>query len=332
MTSITQLRPQGAQIQGNIEQQMRQVRWRTVNVKVSDAFLKEHFTFLNTAVVLRSGREGVPLMTTSGIFGAIEPGQKVRLTPGEGAGVEVLEEKCAGRSLIDELEEKYHTHTSVREGSAVCVNAKWISVKDGGAIPGLGGSANVFGGTGSLLVNDPMLQFPVLDTTHPHYEETLAYYGGKLLKPREKFFMGFDEILYGMQYDGRLPDYISGYALQPFGGGGLFVEHHPFPHIFLPQPAMDGQPATSSKILLGRLIEDAHKHQPYVPAYHFTIFRVPADGSALTIRPNTIHNDSFTSGPETVYLADTPANTVALRQTAPYQNLMAVDVDDAPSA
>ena len=116
--------------------------------------------------------------------------------------------------------------------------------------------------------------------------------------------------------------------MQPFGGGGLFVEHHPFPHIFQPKPDDGDKAYTVSKITLGRKIESS---PPEAPAYHLTTFRVPSDGTALTIMPGAIHNDSYTDGPETVFLANTEANTVALRQTAPFTNIILDDVDDVPT-
>jgi hypothetical protein len=53
------------------------------------------------------------------------------------------------------------------------------------------------------------------------------------------------------------------------------------------------------------------------------MFEIPLDGSALAIRPRCIHNDSFTQGAQTVFLANTPANTVALRHSMPITNMYA---------
>jgi len=53
------------------------------------------------------------------------------------------------------------------------------------------------------------------------------------------------------------------------------------------------------------------------------MFEVPTDGSALAIRPQCIHNDSFTQGAQTVFLANTAANTVALRHSTPITNMSA---------
>lgn len=317
--------PSAMRAEREIRKTMMQLKWRTVAVHIAEKVLTENFDFLNDAVVIRSGKEGVPFLTTTAIFGPIKPGNKVRLSAKAETGVEVLEEICR-ESLIDELDLLFKT--TKYPGEAVCatVNACWLSAKNGGAIPGLSSSSNVFGSTGSLFVNQEQAELPVLDYVDSRYEEVLAYYGGKLLKPGESFALGFDHLLFGMQYDTRLPDYVDKYAMQPSGGGGLFVEHHPFPHIFWPQQDANGQVNCEAKIILGRESESSTRQNP---KFTFTIFRIPSDGSAIVIRPNTIHNDSFTQGKLTVFLANTPADTVAWRKTAPYKDIHLTDVDPA---
>lgn len=330
-----------------IKKAMSQPRWKTVDVAISKKELRENFDFLNKAVVVRPDKEGWPLMTTTGIYGPILKNQKVILTPGEGTGVAVIPEgKKAGKSLIDELIGLYNKTKlkNIPEQNRTLVNAKWVSAADGGSIPMLGSSSNVFGETGSLLVKDLNLNIPVLDHTNPDYHQTLAFYGGKLLKPNEPFKMGidkkagFDMTLFGMEYDTKQPGYIRDYELQPYAGGGLFVEVHPFPHIFLPKPDENGEVFCEAGITLGRRIfekepknlpkENRHKFDEERPMYSFTTFRIPSDGSAISIMPFAIHNDSFTRGKLTVYLANTPADTVALRSSAPYQNIFLKDAYD----
>lgn len=308
-----------------MKKDMSQRKWKTVHVAISEQDLKENFKFLNDAVVLRPSREDVPLMTTTAIYGPIRPGTKVVLTPGLGTGVLVESEECAGTTLIQELDELAATTPEPTAENSSTVRAKWVSSKDGGAIPGLGSSSNVFGATGSLFINQPEVVFPVLDAEHADYDRTLAYYGAKLLRPNEAFCMGFDKVLFGVEYDTRLPGYIRDYAMEPFGGGGLFVEHHPFPHIFQPKPDYEGHVSCESKIILGRV---SAKSTDEMPMFTFTIFRIPADGSAIAIRPGTIHNDSYTNGKQTVFVANTPADTVALRETSPFKNIMVQDRAD----
>lgn len=301
---------------------LAQRKWQTVDIKISHKDLVNNISFLNDAVVLRASPEGVPLMTTTAIYGPIRPGAKVALTPGEGTGVRVIEEHCTGATLIQQLEELERTAHEPKKGNAVTVRANWVSSKDGGAIPSLDSAANVFGSTGSLYVNESAVTLPVLDINHPDYHETLAFYGARLLKPEEEFFMGFNKILFGMEYDTSLPDYIRSYAMSPSGGGGLFVEHHPFPHIFMPRPTEDNQVYCEAKVTLGRKVEN---NDPKNPQFTFTTFRVPADGSALAIKPSTIHNDSFTNGRLAVFVANTEADTVAFRETSPFTNISVKD-------
>ncbi|WP_293787455.1 hypothetical protein [uncultured Pedobacter sp.] len=301
-----------------------QRKWQTVDIKISLEDLKKNIWFLNDAVVLRQSSEGVPLMTTTAIYGPIHPHKRVVLTPGEGTGVMEIPNEPMEISLIEELENLARNAQPPKEGNATTVNSNWVSSDKGGRLPNLDPAANVFGQTGSLYVNESAVIFPVMDPSHPDYEETLAFYGARLLRPKEPFYMGFKDILFGMEYNTSLPDYIRNYALSPIGGGGMFVEHHPFPHIFLPKPNENGAVYCEAKVTLGHKVEvtDPEKENPRII---FTTFRVPADGSALAIKPSTIHNDSFTNGKLAVFVANTPADTVAFRQTAPFTNIVVKD-------
>lgn len=310
--------------QEKLKEILGQRKWQTVDIKISKEDLEENIWFLNDAVVLRPSSEGVPLMTTTAIYGPIKPNTTVALTPGNGTGVSVMLGAPVRESLIEQLEALERNAKKPKEGNAVVVHSNWVSSKDGGMLPNLDPSANVFGTTGSLYVNELAVTFPVMDVSHPDYEETLAFYGAKLLKPKEPFYMGFKDTLFGMEYDTSLPDYIRSYAMSPIGGGGMFVEHHPFPHIFLPKPTENGRVFCEAKVTLGhKVLHPEHN----IPQIIFTTFRVPSDGSALAIKPSAIHNDSFTNGRLAVFVANTPADTVAFRQTAPFTNIVVKDND-----
>jgi hypothetical protein len=303
---------------------LAQRKWQTVEIKISQEDLEENIWFLDDAVVLRKSSEGVPLMTTTAIYGPIKPNTTVALTPGHGTAVSVILGAPARESLVNQLEALEKTAKKPKEGNAVIVHSNWVSSKDGGMLPNLDPSANVFGSTGSLYVNEVEVTFPVLDVNHPDYDATLAFYGAKLLKPKEPFYLGFNETLFGMEYDTTLPDYIRNYAMSPIGGGGMFVEHHPFPHIFLPKPTQNGQVFCEAKVTLGhKVLHPEHD----IPQIIFTTFRIPSDGSALAIKPSAIHNDSFTNGRLAVFVANTPADTVAFRQTAPFTSIVVKDND-----
>ena len=299
-----------------------QRKWQTVEVKITPQDLQKNIEFLNDAVVLRNSAEGVPLMTTTAIYGPIRPGTKVALTPGKGTGVTLIEENCTEESLIKKLEDLERQASIPKDGNAVTVYANWVSSEEGGMVPSLDSAANVFGNTGSLYVNDKSVVLPVLDVSHPDYHQTLAFYGAKLLAPNEEFCMGFNQVLFGMEYNTSLPDYIRNYAMSPLGGGGLFVEHHPFPHIFLPRPTEGGQVFCEAKVTLGHKVKVARGEPPKII---FTTFRVPSDGSALAIKPSAIHNDSFTNGRLAVFVANTAADTVAFRETSPFTNISVKD-------
>lgn len=315
-------------------------RWLNVKKRPSENILKKHFSFLNDAVVIRSGAEGIPLMTTTAIYGPIEGHQKVELHQGSDSIIKVVSDKpIKGDSLLEELKKLKKKAKVPKKNNSIIIQAKWISGKDGGGLPSVGASSNVFGATGSLLVNETDVDFPVLDIHHRDFHETLHYYGAKLLKPNESFYMGFDKPLFGMEYDTKLPAYIKDYVMEPYGGGGLFVEYHPFPHLWFPNPDESEEDTNICRILLGRIIpknekekenEKINKHEnrcleiegdPEKPEYHFTVFRIPSNGYALAVDECSIHNDSFCNGKQVVFLADTTANTVAFRKTAPFNNL-----------
>ena len=322
---------------------MNERRWQYVQLGISEEVLKENFDFLNNGVVIRSGAEGIPMMTTTGIYGPIFPDEPVRLKQGLEHVVEPLlaEEIFENEDLLAQLKERRIWAKEPRKGHSVVVQAKWVSGKDGGGLPNVGSSANVFGATGSLLVNETDIDFPVVEHTDKHFDETLAFYGAKLLKPGEAFNMAYDKPLFGMEYDTRLPGYIQDYVMHEHGGGGLFVEHHPFPHIWFPNPREDEKGTNICRILLGRIVESLGEQvedaihsledenvcperppkDKKKPEYHFTVFRFPSDGHAIAVDECCIHNDSFCNGKQVVFLADTDANTVALRETAPFKNL-----------
>ena len=322
---------------------MNELRWTYVKRGISDEDLYTYFDFLDKGVVIRSGAEGIPMMTTTGIYGPIFPGEYVSLQQGVHKVVNrLLGESHEGETLLDELKMRRAEAEVPGEDYSIIVQAKWVSGKDGGGLPKVGSSSNVFGATGSLLVNETDLDFPVIEWVDPNFDKTLAFYGAKLLQPGEAFNIGYDKPIFGMEYDTRLPGYIQDYVMQDWGGGGLFVEHHPFPHIWFPNPTEEEKATNICRILLGRIVEseidqivddiesaidvdvcpDRQPKDPKKPEYLFTVFRFPSDkGYALAVDECCIHNDSFCNGKQVVFLADTDANTVALRETAPFKNL-----------
>ena len=332
------------------KQLLKEPRWAYAKDQVDHKVLEENFTFLNQGVVIRGNAEGIPLMTTTGIYGPIKIHDTVKLHRGVDRTVTVVSTEPVedkNKHLLHQLKELKAKAGAPEPELCAKVNAKWISGDDGGGLPNVGGSANVFGATGSLLINETDIQFPEIGNTHPKYNDTLAYYGAKIIKPNEEFYMGYDKPLFGMEYDTSLPGYIQDYVMKSYGGGGLFVEHHPFPHIWFPNPTDDERDTNICRVLLGRVVPaDEAQHEEQVhdylcdgdtctlipgnkvrPQYRFTVFHVPQDGSALAVDECSIHNDTFCNGKQVVFLADTKANTVALRETSPFKNVRVVHVN-----
>jgi hypothetical protein len=322
------------------KEQMGEVRWKNVTKGVSCLDLDNNFEFLNAAVLNRSVGESL-LLTTTGLFGPIRSGTCVHLDADSDADSNsknmVIQSENAPTipelDLITRLNNLHNERTGKppTEANALPVNAYWNAAVDGAGITGLDDAANVFGSTGQLICDVDELKFPLLSQKHPNFIETLHYYGGTLLGPKEEFALGFSQDLWGIQYDQKQPEYITKYQFGPTKGGGLFVEHHPFPHIWLPANSKDSVfgGKTVSRILLGRRLdsnnEDGYYRTVKTQQFHFTMFEIPLDGSALAIRPQCIHNDSFTQGAQTVFLANTPANTVALRHGMPITKISACD-------
>ncbi|GEM_PF-1931721 len=327
------------------EELLQEPRWKYCRDQVAHDTLEKYFDFLNAAVVIRSDAAGIPQMTTMGIFGPIGIHDTVSLKIDAEQTVNYIShEPVEDRSkhLLHRLKElKAHARAPEPEHCSK-VHAKWVSGKDGGGVPTVGASANVFGGTGSLFVNESFINFPVVRWDHPKFADITAYYGAILLQPNEPFYMGYDKEIFGMEYDTSLPGYIQDYVMQDWGGGGLFVEHHPFPHIWFPNPRAGEEDSNICRVLLGRVIPENgeqlnEQRLDYIcdedgckliagkkenPEYRFTVFEIPSDqGYALAVDECTIHNDSFCNGKEVVFLADTKADTVALRETAPFQNI-----------
>ncbi len=61
------------------EKILEQPRWKYARYQVDPKVLEEHFNFLNKGVVIRGDAQGVPLMTTTGIYGPIHPHDRVTL-------------------------------------------------------------------------------------------------------------------------------------------------------------------------------------------------------------------------------------------------------------
>ncbi|HGC5942164.1 TPA: hypothetical protein ACIZCU_003029, partial [Legionella pneumophila] len=73
------------------------------------------------------------------------------------------------------------------------------------------------------------------------------------------------ENLYLVQYQWDA-DYIQDYVMHVRGGGGLFVETHPFLHVFTPLfPACRGALILGSSVKMGHLISLRLKYHLAIP-------------------------------------------------------------------
>ncbi len=170
----------------------------------------------------------------------------------------------------------------------VAVKAEWYTTQQAlerGIEVVHGGSANTFGGMGALLVPDGFT-IPTVTAT----AENVQHYGLRLIGNGESFAATSpkSEIVM-MRYDYG-PAYKRDFLMQKHGGGGIFVETHPFPHIHIPVSESCG-----GYIVIGKAVGDG--------AYHFTAYRIPY-GHALYTPSNTIHGDGTLVGEYALTVAD----------------------------
>ncbi len=159
-----------------------------------------------------------------------------------------------------------------------------------------GGSANSFGGMGALLVPAD-LKIPTVTAS----ADNVRHYGLQLIPANETFAIDSPRYpIVMMRYEyGK--DYKRGFLMQKYGGGGIFVETHDFPHIHIPT-----SPDCGGYIVIGKAVGECE--------YHFTAFRIPY-GHALYTPSNTIHGDGTLVGEYALTVGDSafvPANTVLL--------------------
>lgn len=112
-------------------------------------------------------------------------------------------------------------------------------------------------------------------------KETVSYYNCKLINKNETFYLNSenDLALFDMEIS---HNYIDDYIMNEMYGGGIYLEYHDFPHIYIPtEEISDGY------ILLAKQIQNNR--------YDVTAFKIPY-GKALYIEPNVIHNDCFLTG------------------------------------
>jgi len=120
--------------------------------------------------------------------------------------------------------------------------------------------------------------------------ENVKYYGLQLIKSGEVLSVHSDKVDIVMIEYNYTKIYRKEFLMQKYGGGGIFVEHHNFPHIHIPMEKDCG-----GYIVIGK---EASKDK-----FHFTAYQIPF-GYALYTPANTIHGDGTLVGKYGLALAD----------------------------
>ncbi|QMT59110.1 hypothetical protein [Legionella sp. PC997] len=190
------------------------------------------------------------------------------------------------------------------------IKATWKNKSQERAVSGT--DANVFGSLGVLTIPSDVqvVNIPKMNARSVP-REFLAKYGAELIPLDQSFILDSVnepslENLYLVEYQWD-PDYIQDYVMKRKGGGGLFVETHPFPHVFTPL-----SPKCSGALILG--IEQTGG------TFTFAAFEIPF-GYTIKIGSNVIHGDSFFVGPYAIALTETElADSVILKQDTPQRD------------
>ncbi|PIW44502.1 MAG: hypothetical protein COW18_12855 [Zetaproteobacteria bacterium CG12_big_fil_rev_8_21_14_0_65_54_13] len=170
----------------------------------------------------------------------------------------------------------------------VTVKARWYTTQEAlekGIEVVYGGSANTFGSLGALLVPDGFNIPTVMATA-----ENVKYYGLQLIANGEDFAISSDQFQIAMMKYDYSGDYKKDFLMQKYGGGGLFVETHNFPHIHIPLHETCG-----GYIVIGKQVS--------AKLFNFTAFQIPY-GFALYTPSYTIHGDGTLVGEYGLTVAD----------------------------
>lgn len=241
-----------------------------------------------------------PLMKATEAHAIIQAGTKIDMLQATGINPRALSMRTDSVPLMEPRE--------------ITIRATWKNRHQEAAISGR--DASVFGGLGVLLVpaNFSVIDIPKMNALAAP-ERFLDKYGAKLVPletPVELEAVDDPELenLYLVQYDWD-PDYIEQYVMHKQGGGGLFVETHPFPHVFTPL-----SPDCGGALILGVANKDN--------TFSFTSLTIPF-GYTMQVDSNVIHGDSFFTGPYAIALTETElADSVLFRQETSSRDIQRV--------
>lgn len=243
--------------------------------------------------------EGKPLMKAAQVHAILQTGTEINMLEATG----IKEEDLSSPSAI-----------KITMPTELTVKASWKNKTVEAAVSGC--DASVFGALGVLVVpqNVPVVDIPKMNARAVP-SEFLARYGAELIPLEQSFHL--DTVadpslknLYLIEYQWD-SDYVHDYVMKKQGGGGLFVETHPFPHVFTPL-----SPQCAGALILG---VDRHDG-----TFNFAAFEIPF-GYTMKINSNVIHGDSFFVGPYAIALTQTElADSVLFRQDTPGRDIQRV--------
>ncbi|WP_258956556.1 hypothetical protein [Legionella sainthelensi] len=271
--------------------------------KLPTEVVREHLHALQSTMVDRRNPDlpgSKPLMKAAKAHAILKAGTKVNML--DATGISELELPSSKSSI------------QITSPQELTIKATWKNKNQERGVSGR--NASVFGGLGVLTIpsDGKVMSIPKMNALAVP-SAFLAKYGAELI-PLEKSFTldGVTdeslENLYLVEYQWDA-DYIQDYVMHQRGGGGLFVETHPFPHVFTPL-----SPECSGALILGVERENG--------SFDFAAFEIPF-GFTMKIGSDVIHGDSFFVGPYAIALTETElADSVLLKQDTPSRDIQRV--------
>lgn len=277
--------------------------------KIPDLIAQDHTQGLKATMVDRRDpdvEDSKPLMKATQAHAILKAGTTINMLEATGISEEQLPDRSGNIRITPPQE--------------LTIKAAWKNKSEETAKSGR--NASVFGNLGVLLIPPSVktIDIPKMNALAVP-SSFLEKYGAELIPLGKPFTLDAVEDeelenLYLVQYDWD-PDYIQNYVMKLQGGGGLFVETHPFPHVFTPL----------SPDCKGALILGVDRHDD---TFDFASFEIPF-GYTMKIGSNVIHGDSFFVGPYAIALTETElADSVILKQETPTRDVQHVIQTSTP--
>lgn len=269
-----------------------------IKSSISPAELTTHAESINQAIVNRSAESGEVLMTTTAVHAIVKPGESLAITTRLNLQVDAVPNPL----------------TNFDSTCVVSIGASWLDASIKAAT--VADDANIFGQSGLFLLAGSCDQLTIpMQNAAAVSADALAYFGATLV-PINQPISNFNTSPYPLCFVSYrfMPNYIEQYVLQPKKGGGVFVETHDFPHVFVPM-----SPDCRGGLILGREVGQQQ--------FEFSAFSIPY-GYAMHIKSNVIHGDSFFVGEYAITLTErSKASTVLMRKSD--ESILPVEQVDA---